>query len=112
MFFFHNRSAINTLNPIRGKNAKEVKKIKIDTLNNLINKTKFANSKIDFLTIDVEGYEMNVLKGFDIKKYSPDLIVIEFMDLENKTDEDSLQHNHNEHDHHNHSDQKHDKHSH
>ena len=87
MFFFHNRSAINTLNPIRGKNAKEVKKIKIDTLNNVIKKTKFANSKIDFLTIDVEGYEMNVLKGFDIKKYSPDLIVIEFMDLENKTDD-------------------------
>ena len=87
MFFFHNRSAINTLNPIRGKNAKEVKKIKIDTLSNIIKKTKFANSKIDFLTIDVEGYEMNVLKGFDIKKYSPDLIVIEFMDLENKTDD-------------------------
>ena len=32
--------------------------------------------------------------------------------LENKADEDSLQHNHDEHDHHNHSDQEHDKHSH
>ena len=84
MYFFHNRSAINTLNPVRGKNAKEVKKIKVDTLNNIIQSTKFANSKIDFLSVDVEGYEINVLKGFDIKKYSPDLVVIEFMDLNNK----------------------------
>ena len=85
MFFFHNRSAINTLNPTRGKNAKEIKKIKIKTLNSIIEKTKFYNSKINLLSIDVEGHEMNVLKGFDIKKYSPDIIIIEYMDLENNT---------------------------
>ena len=61
-------------------------KIKIDTLDNIIQKTKFSNTKIDFLSIDVEGYEMNVLKGFDIKKYSPDLVVVEYMDLDNNSD--------------------------
>jgi len=40
--------------------------------------------KIDFLTIDVEGHEIEVLKGFNIKKYSPDIVVIEFLDLKMK----------------------------
>jgi len=85
MFFFHNRSAINTMSPLRGQKSKETRKINTDTLDNIIQKSKFANSKIDFLSIDVEGFEMKVLKGFDIKKYSPSLVVIEFMNLENKT---------------------------
>lgn len=33
--------------------------------------------KIDLITIDVEGAEMEVLKGFDIGKYAPDVIVVE-----------------------------------
>ena len=32
---------------------------------------------IDFITIDVEGGELDVLKGFDINKYSPRVIVVE-----------------------------------
>ena len=32
---------------------------------------------IDILSIDVEGYELEVLNGFDIKKYSPKVIVLE-----------------------------------
>lgn len=39
---------------------------------------EFANvSKIDVLSIDVEGWELSVLQGFDNKKYSPNLIIIE-----------------------------------
>lgn len=34
-------------------------------------------SKVDFLSIDVEGTELDVLKGFDLLKYSPELIIIE-----------------------------------
>ena len=34
-------------------------------------------SKVDFLSIDVEGTELDVLKGFDLWKYSPKLIIIE-----------------------------------
>ena len=45
---------------------------------------------IDFLTIDVEGHEIDVLKGFDIKKYSPNLVVIEFLDLKMKFDQPVL----------------------
>lgn len=32
---------------------------------------------IDFITIDVEGGELDVLKGFDINKYGPRVIVVE-----------------------------------
>ena len=55
-------------------------KIRSETLNFIIENSPFKNNKIDFLTIDVEGYEMSVLKGFDIKKYQPDIIVLEFID--------------------------------
>ena len=34
-------------------------------------------NKIDYLNIDVEGNEENVLDGFAIKKYSPELVSIE-----------------------------------
>ena len=80
LYFFHNRAAINTLSQLRGKNFKEVKKIKADTLNNIIETTKFKDCKIDFLSIDVEGHEIEVLKGFDFKKYCPDLIVVEYLE--------------------------------
>ena len=43
--------------------------------------------KLIFLSIDVEGYEMNVLKGFDLEKYSPDIVVIEYVDLSMKKEE-------------------------
>jgi len=79
LFFYHNRSAINTLSKEHGSNAKEIRSIKTDTLNNIINNSKFKEKKINFLSIDVEGFELNVLKGFDFKKYRPELVVIEFI---------------------------------
>jgi len=39
-------------------------------------KTHFQQ-EIDFITIDVEGGEIEVLKGFDIKKYKPRVILVE-----------------------------------
>ncbi len=33
--------------------------------------------KIDFFSLDVEGYELNVLKGLDFSKYRPKLMLIE-----------------------------------
>ena len=80
LYFFHNRAAINTLSQLRGKNFKEIKKINTDTLNNIIQATKFKDCKIDFLSVDVEGYEMQVLKDFNFKKYCPDLIVVEYLE--------------------------------
>ena len=56
-----------------------VKKIKTDTLNNVLEKKNIT--LIDYLNIDVEGYELEVLKGFDIEKYKPKVVTIEYLDL-------------------------------
>jgi FkbM family methyltransferase len=44
-------------------------------------------SSIDLMKIDVEGYEINVLKGFDINRYKPDIIILEFIDNSSKEQE-------------------------
>ena len=80
LFFFHNRSAVNTLSSENGSKSKEIKKIKTRSLNSIIEDSCFSNKKIDLISIDVEGFEMNVLNGFDVNKYMPDLIIIEFID--------------------------------
>lgn len=38
---------------------------------------KYNPKKIDFLSLDVEGYEIEVLKGLDFSKYTPDYICVE-----------------------------------
>jgi hypothetical protein len=35
----------------------------------------------------VEGFEMNVLKGFDLEKYSPEAVVVEYIDPSMKKEE-------------------------
>ena len=42
---------------------------------------KFKDRKIDFLSVDVEGSELAILKNFDFAKYSPKVIVVEYLDL-------------------------------
>ena len=41
---------------------------------------KYNVKKIDYINIDVEGHENEVLSGFDIKKYLPELVSIEIHD--------------------------------
>ena len=79
LFFFHSRSAKNTLNQQRGHGAREVLKVQTKTLNTIIQNSTYADKEIDFLSLDVEGSELDVLKGFDIDKYKPKIIVSEFI---------------------------------
>ena len=91
LYFYHDRSSINTTSKetfkSRGGKSLDIRKVKSETLDNIIENSPFKNNKIDLLTIDVEGYEINVLKGFDIKKYQPDIIVLEFIDNDLKKQE-------------------------
>lgn len=48
-----------------------VKKIKTFPLKEILNK------KINLLMIDVEGYELNVIKSINLKKCMPEVILIE-----------------------------------
>lgn len=80
LFFFHNRSAINSLSENRKKEAKEIIKIKTKTLNSILENSKFKNEKINLLSIDVEGHEMEVLNSLNLEKYIPEMVAIEFLD--------------------------------
>ena len=79
-YFFHNRAPKNTISKKSGKGAKMIKKIETNTLDNIITESKLKIKKIDLLSIDVEGNELNVLKGFNFNKYKPTVIVLEFID--------------------------------
>lgn len=50
-------------------------KIPVRTLSSILDEVD--PEKIDFLSLDVEGYELNVLRGLDFQKYKPELIVVE-----------------------------------
>jgi FkbM family methyltransferase len=45
------------------------------TLNEIL--IEAGASRIDFISIDVEGHELDVLDGFDLKRWNPRLILIE-----------------------------------
>ena len=55
------------------------KEIQALTLDEILSRDKYINKKIDFLNIDVEGAEMDVLKKLDFKQYDPSLICIEIL---------------------------------
>lgn len=54
-------------------------KVKAATLNELID--KYRITQIDLLYLDTEEYELPVLKGIDLTKFRPKLIVVEIFDL-------------------------------
>ena len=84
LYFYHDASPINTLNKqvadFQKASVKSVKRINSYTLNNILEKIDFKK-KIDYMNIDVEGYEEKVLSGFDINRYRPNVISVEFLDL-------------------------------
>lgn len=47
------------------------------TLNTIFKKHHPEIKKIDILIVDTEGWELEVLKGFDLAKFNPDIICIE-----------------------------------
>ena len=70
------------MSKIRKDEAKEVRKIKTRTLNSIIENSKFRNEKINFISIDVEGHELEVIRSINLEKYAPDMIVIEYLERE------------------------------
>jgi FkbM family methyltransferase len=50
-------------------------KVKTRTLDSILIEADVK--KIDFITIDVEGHELSVLRGFNLEKWNPEIIIIE-----------------------------------
>ena len=75
-------SALNSIykNNIKNHKIKKYQKIKINT-------KVFPNvvkEKFDFLNIDCEGNDYNILKTIDLKKYNPQIICIEVSEKNKK----------------------------
>ena len=51
--------------------------LETNTLDEIIEKTKYKKQQIDFLNVDVEGHDMEVLKSLTFEIYSPKLICVE-----------------------------------
>ena len=82
LYFFHSGSPINSLEKktVYNKKNYEIKKIKTFTLNSIIENYNFES--IDYFNLDVEGHELDVLKSFNIKRYKPKVISVEFIDYQ------------------------------
>ena len=84
IYFQKEKSPLNTLNLNHAKkifsNKFKKKKIKTKTLTTILDKSKFKGKEIDFLNIDTEGNDLEVLKSLDFKKYKPKLVCIELID--------------------------------
>ncbi len=87
LYFYHDSSPINTLNKnvsdYQKATVKKIKKIETHTLDSILKKIDFKK-KLDYMNIDVEGYENRVLEGFDISKYKPNVVSVEYLDLKMK----------------------------
>jgi len=85
IFYYHERSAINTLSEDLANSRKESPKKKIKEksliLNKIIEESPFRNKKINLISIDIENHEYDALKNFDFKKYEVDVIVTEITDI-------------------------------
>ncbi|WP_289023317.1 FkbM family methyltransferase [uncultured Salegentibacter sp.] len=87
-YYIFNEPALNTFSSEQAmkkngyKNFKVIseEKIKTKRLENILDKFLKDDSQIDFLTIDVENFEMKVLKSNNWERYKPKVLVIEKTD--------------------------------
>jgi hypothetical protein len=70
---------------IKNKRAKLIKKIKIkpQNLKVLLGKHLKKEQKVDFLSIDVEGMDEDVLQAYDFANFAPSFILIEDLNFAN-----------------------------
>jgi len=69
---------VATLSPQRdshGAHYVGTERVRLATLNEIL--TEAGVEKIDFLSLDVEGHEIEVMRGLDFKKFRPELVLIE-----------------------------------
>ena len=78
--FYYENSPINQQNSLIRTNDQQLEfKIKCLTLNSILEQNKIDS--FDYLNIDVEGSEIEVIKGINFNKFNPRLITIENNDL-------------------------------
>ena len=71
---FYNNHLMGSVNGVRN-NSKNLIKVNAITLEKILD--EHCNTDIDFLSLDTEGYELNILKGLNLEKYRPKFMLIE-----------------------------------
>ncbi|GAB3544047.1 FkbM family methyltransferase [Spirosoma fluminis] len=91
-YYIFNQTGINTFSETfaaemvaKGYALVEKKAVKARTLQSVLAEYLPANQVIDFMSLDVEGFELDVLRSNDWSTYRPRLIVVESLQLKNKT---------------------------
>ena len=87
-YFYHERSALNTVDPYlvkkRKAKPKKIINLKTKTLNSIIENSPYKKSKINLLSVDIENHEYEALKNFKFNKYKIDCIIIELINTKSK----------------------------
>lgn len=61
----------------QGYQLNKISSVEVKKLDDVLEKYLPSNTPIDILCIDTEGYDYNVLKSIDLKRYKPRLICVE-----------------------------------
>ncbi len=78
MPFFTNEKDADVSGTIMNKaNSDEVKYIKPVKLGAIL--SRYHISKIDLLSVDTEGSELDVLESMDLKKHDPEIVIVEYI---------------------------------
>lgn len=64
----------------KNKKAKDISKVKATQLSSILEKNKI-NRIIDFFSLDVEGYELEVLEGINFQKFRFKYILVETVNI-------------------------------
>jgi FkbM family methyltransferase len=72
---YFNQGLMSGINNFNNSDDNKIVKVECETLTSILDRLQV--SKIDFFSLDVEGYEKNVLEGLDFNKYRPTYILIE-----------------------------------
>ena len=70
-------------------NIKQKITLPIVNINEIL--SKYSKQKIDFLNLDVEGFDLNILESFDFDKYAPSVICVEMKNLKTGKRDEGIQ---------------------
>lgn len=85
-FYIFSDPALNTLdkelaasreNPSKNHILLDRKQVTTRTLTSLLDQYLPVGQTIDFMSVDIEGYDLHALRSLDLKKYRPHLLLVE-----------------------------------